>query len=229
MSLTPQHIIERIDRPPAELIARIAKLHVGVTGFEVGPRQTMHPAIKPLDPAWRVCGPAVTVRPEQWYDRMVGELAPKFVQPGDVIVVDAGGHDEIAVWGMSMSVSAKSVGASGVVIDGATMNSALLVRERPQLPIFARAVSAVATTSEGRGSINVPVVCGGVIVHPGDIVLGDSDGVVVLTRDIAEAVIGNVKAHDAGERDPDLRKRPYWERRKVEEKLGALPGIHRRP
>lgn len=225
MTLSPQRIVADIPRPSSDLISRVAKLHVGVTGFEVGPRQTMHPAIKPLDPTWRICGPAVTVRPEQWYDRMVGELAPKFVKPGDVIVVDAGGHDAIAVWGMSMSVSAKAAGAAGVVIDGATMNSALLVRERPQLPIFARAVSAVATSSDGPGSINVSVVCGGVIVNPGDIILGDSDGVVVLTAEIAEAVIANVKTHDAGERDPELRRKPYWERRRVEERLRAMPGI----
>ncbi len=225
MTLSPQRIIATIKRPPADVVARIAKLHVGVTGFEVGPRQTMHPSIKPLDPSWRICGPAVTVRAEYWYDRMVGELAPKFVTPGDVIVIDAGGYEDIAVWGMSMSISAKAAGAAGVVLDGATMNSALLVRERPQLPIFARAVSAVATTSDGPGSINVPVICGGVIVNPGDIVLGDSDGVVVLSPEIADAVIANVKAHDAGERDPELRKKSYWERRNVEEKLRAMPGV----
>jgi len=225
MSLSPQRIVSEIKRPSAEIVERVAKLHVGVTGFEAGPRQTMHPDIKPLDPTWRVCGPAVTVRPENWYDRMVSELAPKYVKPGDVIVVDAGGRSEIAVWGMSMSVSAKSAGAAGVVIDGATMNSALLVRERPQLPIFARAVSAVATSSDGTGSINIPVICGGVIVYPGDIILGDGDGVVVLSPEIAEAVIANVKKHDAGERDPEERKKPYWIRRNVEIRLRGLPGV----
>jgi 4-hydroxy-4-methyl-2-oxoglutarate aldolase len=225
MSVATHTIVADFKRPSAELIAKVAKLHVGVSGFEAGPRQTMHPAIKPLDPTWRVCGPALTVRPEYWYDRMMGELAPKYAKPGDVIVVDAGGHTDVAVWGMSMTVSAKAAGVAGVVIDGATMNAALLARERVQMPIFARAVSATATTAEGPGSLNVPIICGGVIVNPGDIILGDSDGVVVLKAETAEAIIRNVEAHNAGEQDPEQRKKPYWERRGVVEKLKAMKNV----
>ncbi|MDX2143378.1 MAG: RraA family protein [Rhodospirillaceae bacterium] len=225
MSVATHHIVADFKRPPAELIAKVARLHVGVSGFEAGPRQTMHPGIKPLDPTWRVCGPALTVRPEYWYDRMMGELAPKYAKPGDVIVVDAGGHIDVAVWGMSMTMSSKAAGVAGVVIDGATMNSALLARERVQMPIFARAVSATATTSEGPGSINVPIICGGVIVHPGDIILGDSDGVVVLKPEAAETIIRNVEAHNQGEQDPEQRKKPYWERRGVVEKLKAMKNV----
>jgi 4-hydroxy-4-methyl-2-oxoglutarate aldolase len=225
MSVATHTIITDFKRPTAELIAKVAKLHIGVSGFEAGPRQTMHPGIKPLDPTWRICGPALTVRPEYWYDRMMGELAPKYAKPGDVIVIDAGGYTDVAVWGMSMTVSAKKAGVAGVVIDGATMNSALLARERVQMPIFARAVSATATTSDGPGSLNVPVVCGGVIVYPGDIILGDSDGVVVLKPEAAEAIIRNVEAHDKGEQDPEMRKKPYWERRGVVEKLKAMKNV----
>ncbi|MDX2224272.1 MAG: hypothetical protein SFV21_16095 [Rhodospirillaceae bacterium] len=225
MSINTHVIVSEIRRPAAELVAKVAKQHVGVSGAEAGPRQIMHPDIKPLDPTWRICGPALTVRPEFWYDRMVGELAPKYVKPGDVIVVDAGGHTEVAVWGMSMSTSAKAAGAAGVVIDGSTMNTALLTRERPQLPIFARGVAPTATTSDGPGSINVPVICGGVIVNPGDIILADSDGVVVLRPEIAEAIIRNAEIHDRGEQDPEMRKKPYWERRKVEERLRAMSTV----
>jgi 4-hydroxy-4-methyl-2-oxoglutarate aldolase len=225
MSVATHKIVTDFTRPPADLIAKVAKLHVGVSGFEAGPRQTMHPDIKPLDATWRICGPALTVRPEHWYDRMMGELAPKYAKPGDVIVVDAGGHIDVAVWGMSMTINAQNAGVTGVVLDGATMNSALLARERVKIPIFARAVSATATTSDGPGSINVPVVCGGVIVYPGDIILGDSDGVVVLKPEAAESIIRNVEAHDKGEQDPELRKKPYWERRGVLEKLKAMKSV----
>ncbi|MCB2108993.1 MAG: RraA family protein [Rhodobacteraceae bacterium] len=220
------HVINSdFQRPAKELIDKVARQHVGVAGFEAGPRQVMHPDIKPLDPTWRVCGPAVTVKPEFWYDRMVSELAPKFVKPGDVIVVDAGGHTDVAVWGMSMSTSAKAAGTAGVVIDGATMNSALLARERPQLPIFARAVSATATTSDGPGSINIPVICGGVIVYPGDIILADSDGVVVLKPDVAETIVRNVEAHDQRAQNPERRTKPYWEIRGAEERLRAMKSV----
>ncbi len=225
MSVANHTIVADFKRPSAELIAKVAKLHVGVSGFEAGPRQTMHPAIKPLEPTWRICGPALTVRPEQWYDRMVGELAPKYAKPGDIIVVDAGGYTDVAVWGMSMTMCAKGAGVAGVVIDGATMNSALLARERVQMPIFARAVAATATTSDGPGSINVPIICGGVIVNPGDIILGDSDGVVVLKPAAAEEIIRNVEAHDKGEQDPEMRKKPYYERRGVIDKLKAMKNV----
>jgi 4-hydroxy-4-methyl-2-oxoglutarate aldolase len=225
MSVNTHVVNTDFERPAPELVAKVAEQHVGVAGFEAGPRQVMHPAIKPLDATWRICGPAFTVRAEYWYDRLVAELAPKYVKPGDVIVVDAGGHTEVAVWGMSMSISAKAAGAAGVVIDGATMNSALLARERPQLPIFAREVVATATTSDGPGSLNVPVICGGVIVNPGDIILADSDGAVVLKPDVAEAVVRNAESHDRGERDPELRKQPYWVRRHVEERLRAMENV----
>jgi len=99
-------IIKDISRPSKELIAEVAKQHVGVAGFEAGPRQVMHPAIKPLDPEWRICGPAFTVRSDNWDDRLTSELAPKYAQPGDVLIVDAGGHTELGVWGLSMSINA---------------------------------------------------------------------------------------------------------------------------
>jgi 4-hydroxy-4-methyl-2-oxoglutarate aldolase len=225
MSVATHRIVADFQRPSADLIAKVAKLHVGVSGFEAGPRQTMHPAIKPLDPTWRVCGPALTVRAEHWYDRMVGELAPKYAKPGDVIVIDAGGYIDVAVWGMSMTTNAQAAGVAGVVIDGATMNSALLARERVKMPIFARAVTATATTSDGPGSINVPVICGGVIVNPVDIFLGDCDGVVVLKPEAAESIIRNVEEHNKGEQDPAMRAKPYWERRGVIEKLKAMKNV----
>jgi len=225
MSIATHVIVTDFQRPSPDLIAKVARQHVGVAGFEAGPRQTAHPAIKPLDTAWKICGPAFTVRAEHWYDRLLGELAPKYVKPGDIIVIDAAGHTDVAVWGMSMSISAKAAGAAGVVIDGAVMNSSLLVRERPQLPIFARGVAATATTSDGPGSINVPVICGGVIVNPGDIILADSDGVVVLKPEMAEAMIRNAQAHDQQAQDPEAIKQPYWQRRKVEERLRTMGNV----
>ncbi len=215
-------IITEFERPDADLVAAVAEQHVGVAGFEAGPRQVMHAAIKPMDPEWRICGPAVTVRPEYWEDRLISELAPKYVQPGDVIVVDAGGYTDVAVWGMSMTISAKAAGAAGIVLDGSCMNSALLVRERPQIPIFSRGVSAVARGSEGPGSINVPAICGGVIVYPGDIVLADSDGVVVLRPDVAKAIVDKARSHDAKSRQANDAGVPYYEQRGSEAKLRAL-------
>jgi len=203
----------------------VAQQHVGVAGFEAGPRNVVHPDIKPLDPKWRICGPAFTVCPKFWDDRLMGELAPKYVQPGDVIVVDAGGHTEIAVWGLSMAISAKMAGANGIVIDGSVMNEVLLVHERPQLPIFSRGVAPTAKGSEHPGSLNVPVICGGVIVYPGDIILGDADGVVVLRPDMAERIVANAKAHDVRSRAANAKQVPYYEQRDSEAKVRAFDDV----
>ena len=214
-----------IERPPAELIERAARTHVGVTGVHAGPRQVMHAAIKPLLPQWRICGPAFTVRPEYTEDLLTGEVAGKYAQPGDVIVVDAGARIDVACWGMGMSMSAARNQCAGVVLDGACMNGALLTRERIQLPIFARALVASARGAERAGSINVPVVCGGVIVQPGDIILGDCDGVVVLPREQADAILRRSEGYANQASNDNRADVPYWERRQSDEKMRALADI----
>ncbi len=220
------HVVKRdFERPPKALIAQVAGLHVGVAGARAGPRQVVDPAIKPLDSGWRICGPAFTVRPEYWDDRLMGELAPKYAQPGDVLVVDAGGHTEIAVWGMSMTMAAKGAGAAGVVIDGTCMNGALLVDERPQIPLFTRGLSPIAKGAQLPGSLNIPVICGGVIVYPGDIILGDRDGVVVLRPEMAARVIAEVDAHNLKARADAKANIPYFEREGSEEKLKAFKDV----
>ena len=218
-------IITDFERPDPALVEKVSRQHVGVAGFEAGPRQVAHPDIKPLDPTWRICGPAFTVKPEYWDDRLMGELAPKYAKPGDVLVVDAGGHTEIAAWGMSMTISAALSGVAGIVIDGSCMNSALLARERPQIPLFVRGVSATAKGSDRPGSLNVPVICGGVIVYPGDIILADSDGVVVLRPDTAERIVAAAEAHDDRSRNANKKKEPYYESKKSEEKVRSFPDV----
>ena len=218
-------IITDFERPDPALVEKVSRQHAGVAGFEAGPRQVAHPDIKPLDSTWRICGPAFTVQPEYWDDRLMGELAPKYAKPGDVLVVDAGGHTEIAAWGMSMTIAAAKAGVAGIVIDGSCMNSALLARDRPQIPLFVRGVSATAKGSERPGSLNVPVICGGVIVYPGDIILADSDGVVVLRPERAAKIITAAEEHDDRSRSDNDQNIPYYERKKSEEKVRGFPDV----
>ncbi len=212
-------------RPSAELVARANATHVGVTGVYAGPRQVMDAAIKPLVREWRICGPAFTVRSADPTDLLVGEVAGKYAQPGDVIVVDAAGRMDCAAWGAGMTRAAIAAGCAGVVVDGVTMNTNLLI-DRYQLPVFSRGQVARGGSAEKPGSLNVPVICGGVIVHPGDIVLGDADGVVVLPLDEAEEILkgstGYGQSRPVNARGEPLR---YWEMRQSEEKLRALPGV----
>ena len=215
----------KINRPDAALVARAARCHVGVTGVHAGPRQVMHAAIKPLLPQWRVCGPAFTVRPEYTEDLLTGEVAGKYAQAGDVIVVDGGARLDVACWGMGMSMAAQRNGCAGVVLDGSCMNGTLLTRERVQLPIFARALVASARGADKPGSINVPIICGGVIVHPGDIILADCDGVVVLPPQQLAAILSRSESYSGEAARDKAIDLPYWERRQSEQKMRALPDI----
>ncbi len=209
-------------RPDAALVARAASSHVGVTGVHAGPRQVAHFRIKPLDSSWRICGTAFTVRPEHSDDLLMGELAGKYARPGDVIVVDAGGREDKACWGMGMSMAARGAGCAGVVLDGMCMNGALLMRERVQLPIFARGLVASAAGAERPGWLNGPVICGGVIVHPGDIVLADCDGVVFLPQSLASAILDRSIGYQSQAAASNQATVAYYERRRSDEKARAL-------
>ncbi len=215
----------RIERPDRALIERVGRTHVGVTGTHAGPRQVADPAIKPLRSEWRICGPAFTVRPEYSDDLLLGEIAAKYAQPGDVIVVDAAGRLDRACWGMGMSMGAKGAGCAGVVVDGACMNGALLIHERPQLPIFARGLVAGASGAERAGWINEPVICGGVIVRPGDIVLADADGVIFIPPEQAEEILAPSEGFQARAPADRAAGKSYYELRGSEAKLRALGNL----
>ncbi len=218
-------IITKFQRPSKDLIERVSKQHVGVAGYEAGPRYVCDPEIKPLDSQWRICGPAFTVRPQYWDDRLMAEVAPKYIEKGDVIIIDAAGHTELAVWGLSMSKAANMAGAEGVVIDGSCMNLKLHVHEQPQMPVFTRGVAPVAKDASQPGSLNVPVICGGVIVNPGDIILGDADGVVVLPPEIVEQVIAGCEEHDVQAQADSKDNVPFHERKSSLDKLRAFSNV----
>ena len=134
--------------------------------------------VRPLVRGVHVVGTAITVRLSD------GDLDPivpavDMLQPGDVLVIDHGGREALACWGELTSLAAKRRGCIGVIVDGAVANLAEI--EGHGLPTFARGVAALGgrRLSDG-GGINVPVQCGGVAVHPGDLVLADDDGVVIV-------------------------------------------------
>ncbi|MGE3270296.1 MAG: RraA family protein [Chloroflexota bacterium] len=146
--------------------------------------------IRPITRPVRVVGTALTVRlPDGDLEALVP--AVDLLQPGDVLVVDHGGRESVACWGELTSLAAKSRGCAGVIVDGAITNVAEI--QAHELPTFARAVAARGgRRREGGGEVNVPAQCGGVSVHPGDLVLADDDGIVILPpprlADVAAAV-----------------------------------------
>ena len=147
-----------------------------------------------LDPMHRgdhMVGVALTVRVCPG-DNLMVHKAIDIAQPGDVIVVDAGGDLSQAIIGEIMSSLAARRGCAGMVIDGAIRDSGALAKSK--FPVYARGVTHRGPYKNGPGEINVPVSIGGMVVNPGDIIVGDEDGMIAVGQDIAAIVLAAAKA-----------------------------------
>jgi 4-hydroxy-4-methyl-2-oxoglutarate aldolase len=152
--------------------------------------------IKPIAPGMCVCGPAFTVdtRPA---DNLMLHYAMLKAQPGDVLVVDAKGFMEAGPWGDVFTEQALQMGLGGLVIHGAVRDAAAIIASG--FPAFCRGLSIKGTGKNQPGSINVPITIGDVRINPGDIVLGDQDGIVVIDRYDVDAVLTKSLAREAKE------------------------------
>jgi RraA family protein len=157
--------------------------------------------LNPMHRGDHMVGVALTVRVAPG-DNLMVHKAIDIAQPGDVIVVDAGGDLSQAIIGEIMSTLAAKRGVAGMVIDGAIRDSGALAAAR--FPVYARGVTHRGPYKNGPGEINVPVSIGGMVVCPGDIMVGDEDGVVAVPVDIAPIVLKAAKAK-AKEEDAVLK------------------------
>jgi len=143
-------------------------------------------AIKPISPGMKVCGPAYTVKTMP-RDNVLLHRAYAYAKPGDVIVASCSGFYEAGYWGDLMSLGAKTRGIAGLVIDGCVRDADDI--EAMGFPVFSRGLCIRGTSNHGDGTLNESIVIGEVWVHPGDIIVGDRDGVVVVPQNrIAEAI-----------------------------------------
>jgi regulator of RNase E activity RraA len=157
-----------------------------------------------------MAGTAVTVK-TRGGDNFTMMRAFEFCRPGDVLVIDAGGDVTNAVIGGILSFYAATIGTVGVVLDGAIRDVAE-IRAR-DFPVYARGVNHRGPYKDGPGEINVPVSVGGMVVNPGDIVVGDQDGLMAFARDEAELLIEKAHAHLATEaRTIQAMKEGRWDR-----------------
>jgi len=171
------HVIKKISRPAQNLVQELAGFEAATVHEAYGAKGALSCDIKPIDPSGRVCGPAVTVsgRPG---DNLILHKAIYVAEPGDVLVATVGGYTEAGPWGEIMTVAAQARRIAGLIIDGSVRDSSAIRRLR--FPVFSRAISIKGTTKETLGLINHSIIMGGILIHPGDIVLGDADGVVVV-------------------------------------------------
>jgi RraA family protein len=158
----------------------------------------MESAIRPVHcNIARVVGPAVTVQVPPGDFMMIPE-AMRQSRPGDVLVIDAGGETKRSVWGEYFSTWAQGIGLAGLIIDGATRDVSDI--EPLGFPVFARATTPRKPTMQGPGEVNVPISCGGVCVIPGDIVVADREGAIVVPLRHLERVLAAVRTTAAGEK-----------------------------
>jgi 4-hydroxy-4-methyl-2-oxoglutarate aldolase len=189
-------VISTIERPPRDLTAALAEFDVATVHEAYGRRGLMLPEIRPIAQGQRVCGPAVTALNHAG-DNLMVHAAMAACQPGDVLVVATTAPSTHGMLGELMATQCRAQGIAAVVLDAGTRDSARL-REMG-FPVWARAISAAGTAKATPGWVNVAVVCGGVRVNPGDLVLGDDDGVVVVAREHLADVLEAARARVARE------------------------------
>lgn len=152
--------------------------------------------LRPFHRGGRLVGRALTVR-VRGGDNLAIHQALERVRPGDVVVVEGGGDEDRALVGGIMKAIAESRGAAGFVIDGAIRDAAEFAGS--DFPCYARAVTHRGPYKTGPGEIGVPVSVGGSVVHPGDVVVGDADGVVTFPPERARDLLAAAKAQEARE------------------------------
>ena len=179
--------LKSLEIPFSELIDRYRKVETAAISDAMEPRlSAMDGEIKSVIGKTHIAGPAVTVRCYPGDELTFGK-AIEIAKKGDVIVIDARGVKQAALGGGIMYGRLWLKGAEAVIIDGATRD----VEEIKDygFPVFARATTPTSAVGASMGEINVPIQCGGAPVHPGDIIVGDTDGVVIIPKDEAEAVL----------------------------------------
>jgi regulator of RNase E activity RraA len=183
-------IFSDLPRPDAALVRQFAGLASSNLADAMGRFHFMDPGIT-MRTGLPLCGVAVTVmaRPA---DNLMVHKAMEVAGPGDIIVVNTSGNTTSAVFGELMGNSAIAARLGGLVVDGAIRDVSALAELG--FPAFSRSVSAGGCDKDGPGEINVPIACGNTVVMPGDIIVGDQDGVVVVPREDADEVLTLVRA-----------------------------------
>jgi len=190
MSAT-MRILDIPKRPDPRLVAELAKMVTPHLSDSMERLYAGGPQLRPMHKGGKLAGPAYTVKTTPG-DNLLVHKALDAARPGDVIVVDAGGICENAIIGELMMSRARQRGVAGIVIWGAIRDSAEI--GAGSYPVYAAGVTHRGPYKNGPGEINVPINMGGMPVDPGDIIVGDADGLVAIPQDHAERILKSAQA-----------------------------------
>ena len=173
------HVITKFDRPPQETIDNFRKIAVATVYEASGRKGQVDSLIKPLRRGLKICGPAFTVQCHPKDNLMLHKALQK-ASPGDILITTTGQYYQAGYWGDLMTTSAIARKLGGLAIDGCIRDSEEIIESG--FPVFCRGFSITGTVKNTLGLINHPIIFGGTVVNPGDIVMGDDDGMVIVDR-----------------------------------------------
>lgn len=198
----PNIVVRNVPRPDPALLQRLGLFGVATVHEAQERTGLLAPYLRPIYSGAKACGSALTVLAHPGDNTML-HVAAEICQPGDVIVIGLSSENSDGMLGELLATSFRARGAVGVIIDAGCRDVAEMTKMG--FPVWSKAVSAKGTVKVTLGSINVPVVCAGAVVQPGDAILADDDGVVTVSRSELESVLQAAQQRE--ERETKVRAR----------------------
>ena len=196
-SMVGLQIFKRKSQVPADIVQAFKGLPVANISDCMTRMAAAGPRLRPMHKSGYLAGPALTVKTRPG-DNLMIHKALSMAQPGDVIVVDAGGDLTNSLYGEIMVATAVKIGVAGVVLNGAVRDAEEIARG--DFPLYAAGVTHRGPYKDGPGEINVPISIDGMVIHPGDLIVGDADGLLCVPQDDAKDILAATHKKMAAEK-----------------------------